>query len=71
MIDKRLGEKEALEYKKIYNHYLDKRNDNMKNAQFKVEDVFGDIVSKDFFPPEQITKPNKFLAKIMWKLFFV
>ena len=71
MIGKWLDEKEALEYKKIFNHYLDKRNDIMKNAQFKVEDVFGDIVSKDSFPPEQTTKPNKFLAKIMWILVFV
>ena len=35
----------------------------MKNTQFKVEDVFGDVISKDKFSQEQITKLNKFLAK--------
>ena len=38
----------------------------MKNAQFKIEDVFGDVISKDNFSQEQITKDNSFLAKIMW-----
>ena len=28
----------------------------MKNTQFKVEDVFGDVISKDNFSREQITK---------------
>ena len=37
----------------------------MKNTSFKVEDVFGVIISKDSFSQEQITKPNNFLAKIM------
>ena len=37
----------------------------MKNTQFKVEDVFGDVISKDSISPEQITKLNYFLAKIM------
>ena len=37
----------------------------MKNTSFKVEDVFGDIISKDSFSQEQITKLNNFLAKIM------
>ena len=36
----------------------------MKNTQFKVEDVFGDVISKDSISPEQITKLNNFLAKI-------
>ena len=35
--------------KKIYNLYVDKRKDIMKNTQFKVEDVFGDVISKDNF----------------------
>ena len=38
----------------------------MKNTQFKVEDVFGDFLSKDNFSQEQITKLNNFLSKIMW-----
>ena len=65
MVDKKIDEKEAQELKKIYNHYLDKRKEIMKNTSFKVEDVFGDVISKDNFSQEQITKPNNFLAKIM------
>ena len=38
----------------------------MKNTSFKVEDVFGDIISKNNFSKEQITKLKKFLAKILW-----
>ena len=37
----------------------------MRNTSFKVEDVFGDVISKDSISPEQITKLNNFLAKIM------
>jgi len=65
MIDKKIDEKEAQELKKIYNHYLDKRKEIMRNTQFKVEDVFGDVLSKDNFSQEQITKLNNFLAKII------
>ena len=65
MVDKKFDEKEAQELKKIYNHYLDKRKEIMKNTQFKVEDVFGDVISKDNFSQEQITKLNNFLAKMM------
>ena len=62
---KKIDEKEAQELKKIYNHYLDKRKDIMKNTQFKVEVTFGNVISKDNFSQEQITKLNIFLAKIM------
>ena len=65
MVDKKIDEKEADELKKIYNHYTDKRSEIMKNTSFKVEDVFGDVISKDNFSQEQITKLNNFLAKIM------
>ena len=65
IVDKKNDEKEALEFKKFFDHYLDKRKDFMKNIQFKVEDVFGEIISKDNFSQEQITKMNYFLAKIM------
>ena len=65
MIDKKINEKEAQELKKIYNHYVDKRTEIMDSTKFKVEDIFGDIVSKGSISPEQITKLNKFLAKIM------
>ena len=37
----------------------------MKNISFKVEDVFGDVINKDSFSQEQITKLNEILAKIM------
>ena len=37
----------------------------MKSTQFKVEEVFGDIINKGTIPPEQITKPNSFLAKLI------
>ena len=65
MLDKKIDEREAQELKKIYNHYIDKRSEIMKNTSFKVEDVFGDIISKNNFSQEQITKLNNFLAKIM------
>ena len=65
MIDKKICDKEALELKKIYNHYLDKRKEIMNSTKFKVEDIFGDVISKDSISPEQITKLNNFLAKIM------
>ena len=65
MIDKKIDEKEALELKKIYNHYIDKRKEIMDSTKFKVEDIFGDVISKDSISPEQITKLINFLAKIM------
>ena len=65
MIDKKIDEKEAQQLKQIYNHYSDKKSETMKNNQFKVEDVFTDIVPKDTISTEQITKLNNFLAKIM------
>ena len=37
----------------------------MKSTSFKEEDVFGDVISKDNFSQEQITKLNNILAKIM------
>ena len=65
MIDKKIDEKESLELKKIYNHYLDKRKEIMDSTKFKVEEIFGDVISKDSISQEQITKLNNFLAKIM------
>ena len=65
MIDKKIDEKEANQLKQIYNHYIDKKSEIMKNTQFKVEDVFGDVISKDSISLEQITKLNNFLAKII------
>ena len=37
----------------------------MKKTSFKVEDVFGDVISKDILSQEQIRKLNNFLAKIL------
>ena len=65
MVDERIDDKEVLQLKKIYNHYLHKRREIMKNSSCKVEDVPGDAISKDNFSQEQITKLNNFSAKIM------
>ena len=65
MINNKTDEKEGRELKKIYNHYIDKRSEIMKNTSLKVEDVFGDVISKDNFSQEQIIKLNNFLAKIL------
>ena len=35
----------------------------MISTKFKVEDKFGDVISKDSLSPEQITKLNNFLTK--------
>ena len=37
----------------------------MDSTKFKVEDIFGDVISKDSISPEQITKLNIFLTKMM------
>ena len=65
MVDKKIDEKEAQELRKIYNHHIDERKEIKKTTSFKVEDVFGDVISKDIFSQEQIIKLNNFLAKIM------
>ena len=54
--------KEAEELKKIFILFFSKRKEMLKNTSFKVEDVFGDIISKDNFSQEQITKLNNFLV---------
>ena len=65
MVDKKIDEKEANQLKQIYNHYVDKKSEIMKNTSFKVEDIFNDIIHKDTISPEQITKLKNFLAKMM------
>ena len=65
MIDKKIDEKETEQLKQIYNHYVDKKSEIMKNTQFKFEDIFTDVISKDTISTEQITKLNNFLAKMM------
>ena len=65
MIDKKINQKEAEQLKQIYSHYVDKKSEIMKSTSFKVEDVFNDIIHKDTISPEQITKLNNFLAKMV------
>ena len=65
MMHKQTNQKESEELNKSYNHYLDIRKEFMKNTSFKVEDVFVDVLSKNNFSQEQITKLNNFSAKIM------
>ena len=59
MVHRKIDGKESLELKKVYNHYLHKRSDMMKNTQFKVENVFGDIVSKNSIPPEIMVQSGR------------
>ena len=66
MIDKKIDRKESEQLKQIYNHYIDKKSEILKNTQFKVEDIFDNVISKDTISTEQITKLNNFLAKMMW-----
>ena len=63
MKDRKSDEKESQELKDIYNRYLNKRSEIKKNTQFTVEDVFGDIKSRDSIPQEQIKKPNSFFYR--------
>ena len=58
-------EKESVKIKKICNCYLDMRKKVLKNTQIKVEDIFGNIISKNSISPEQTTKLKNFWAKIM------
>ena len=37
----------------------------MDLTKFKVEDIFGDVISKDSISPEQTTKLDNFSAKKM------
>ena len=64
MIDKVINQKEADQLKQIYNHYVDKKSEIMKNTQFKVEDIFNEVINKDTISQEQIVKLNNFLAKM-------
>ena len=65
LIAKKIDEKEANQLKQIYNHYIDKKSEIMRNTSFKVEDVFNDIIHEDTISQEQIIKLNNFLAKMM------
>ena len=61
--NRKIDEDEVEELQNAYKHYLDKRSEVMENTIFKVEDIFGGIISKDSISTEQITKPNNFPAK--------
>ena len=63
MIFMKIDIKEALEMKKFYIHYLNRRKEIMKKNQFKVECMFGDIINKDNISQHQIIKLNYFSAK--------
>ena len=63
MVHEKIDQKQAEELKNIYNHYIQKRKEIMKNTSFKVEDVFGDVISKNNFSQEQITKLTNFFSK--------
>ena len=64
MIDKKIDLKEAEQLKQVYNHYVDKKSEIMKNTQFKVEEIFNDVIHTDTISQEQIVKLNNFLAKM-------
>ena len=32
----------------------------MNSTKLKIEDIFGDVISKDYISPEEITKLNNF-----------
>ena len=65
MVGERIDEKEVSEWKKICKYYIEKRKRIMDTTIFKVEDILGNVISKDILSPEQITKLNVFLAKMM------
>ena len=44
---------------------LDKRKDNMNVTKITFQIVFGDVLGKEAFQAEQITKLNEFLAKMV------
>ena len=60
--------KNSIVEKKLMNKKLTKRKrpEILKNTQFRVEDTFGVVISRDIFSQEQRIKPNSFSAKIMW-----
>ena len=59
LVDKKIHGKEALEVKVFIIITLIKK-EILKSTSFKVEDVFGDVISKDTFSHGQITKRNNF-----------
>ena len=64
MIDKVINQKESDQLKQIYIHYVDKKSEKMKNTQFKVEEIFNEVINKDTISQEQIVKLKNFSAKM-------
>ena len=60
---KKTDETEALGLRKVYYHYIEKRKEIMDSTKFKVEDVFGDVISQDSISPEQKTKLDTFFSQ--------
>ena len=56
MIGKKIDDKEALELKGFIIITLIKEKKLWKKTQFKVDDIFGDIKSKDNISQDQIKK---------------
>ena len=56
MIVKKTDQKEAEQLKQIYVLYIDKRKEIVNSTKFKVEDIFGVVISEDSDPPEQMKK---------------
>ena len=50
LVDKKIGEKDALELRKTCNLYLDKRKETMKITQFEVDDFFGEKIERWIYP---------------------
>ena len=63
MIDEKIDEKESGKLRSIYNHYINKQDEIKKSTQFKIEEVFGEIVPKDTISPEHIAKLNTFFSQ--------
>ena len=57
--------------KKFYNQCLDKRKEIMKNTQFGVQNVFGDITSEDYISREPKTQLIFFQSKLLRVIIFV
>ena len=66
--DNLINEQEQRELKDIYQHYLNKKDDNKKSTQFDVKEVFkdslGEMSKRDLTSDEIIVKLNDFLTKL-------
>ena len=59
-VDIKYDEERDFQLKRLYFHYLVKRSDTMKKNQFKVKDVFGNIIGKNEISQDQINKLSFF-----------